>query len=262
MKINRIKKERIKIGETDLILKTDIRQHELPKFIIKQRFLLKNYIRENPDFLTSFEPVIVGEENYGLIGKKSKSHPENTPLIVKMMARAGRMAEVGPMAAVAGTISQLSMGFMIVEGAKYVIADNGGDVALKTDQDVIVGLYAGESSLSGELGFKVKYRKTPMGICTSSGTVGHSISFGRSDSVTVFANEASTADALATSIANFAHGEKDHDAVQNSIGRAEDFRELMRGVLVVVGESAGTLGKIPKLVKTDKKVVLGDLFEV
>ncbi|MFY9638209.1 MAG: UPF0280 family protein, partial [Methanobacterium sp.] len=163
---------------------------------------------------------------------------------------------------VAGTISQLSMGFMIEEGAKYVIADNGGDVALKTDQDVVVGLYAGESSLSGGLGFKVNFRKTPMGICTSSGTVGHSISFGRSDSVTVFADEASTADALATSIANSAIGEKDPDAVQNSLDRAEDFKELMRGVLVVVGESAGTLGKIPKLVKTDKKVVLGDLFEV
>jgi ApbE superfamily uncharacterized protein (UPF0280 family) len=259
---NKIKRERIKIGETDLVLKTDLVVHELPKFIIRQRFLLKTYIRENPDFLTSFEPVIVGEENFESISGKSRSHPKDTPLIVKLMARAGRKAEVGPMAAVAGTISQLSMGFMIEEGAKYVIADNGGDVALKTDQDVVVGLYAGESSLSGGLGFKVKYRKTPMGICTSSGTVGHSISFGRSDSVTVFADEASTADALATSIANSAIGEKDPDAVQNSLDRAEDFRELMRGVLVVVGESAGTLGKIPKLVKTDKKVVLGDLFEV
>jgi uncharacterized protein len=262
MIVKRIKRERIKIGETDLVLKTDLGVHELPKFIIRQRFLLKNYIRENPDFLTSFEPVIVGEVNYGSTGQKTKSDSENTPLIVKLMARAGRKAEVGPMAAVAGTISQLSMGYMIGEGSKYVIVDNGGDVALKTDQDVVVGLYAGESSLSGELGFKVKYRKTPMGICTSSGTVGHSISFGRSDSVTVFADEASIADALATSIANSALGEKDPDAVQNSLDRADDFKELMRGVLVVVGESAGTLGKIPKLVKTDKRIVLGDVFEV
>ena len=133
---------------------------------------------------------------------------------------------------------------------------------LKTDQDVVVGLYAGESSLSGELGFKIKFGKTPMGVCTSSGTVGHSISFGRSDSVTVFAEEASIADALATSIANNALGDKDHDAVQKSLERAEDFRKFMRGVLVVVGESAGTLGKIPKLVQTNKKVVLGDFFEI
>ena len=154
------------------------------------------------------------------------------------------------------------MGFLVENGAKYVIIDNGGDLALKTDKDVIVGLYAGESSLSGKLGFKIKNEKTPMGICTSSGTVGHSISFGRSDSVTVFADEASIADALATSIANAALGKTDHDAVQNSIERAEDFKNLMKGVLVVVGENAGTLGKIPKLVQTDKKVVIGDLFDV
>jgi ApbE superfamily uncharacterized protein (UPF0280 family) len=178
------------------------------------------------------------------------------------MARAGRKGDVGPMAAVAGTISQLCLGFLVKNGAKYVIVDNGGDLALKTDKNVVVGLYAGESSLSGQLGFKIKSGNTPMGICTSSGTVGHSISFGRSDSVTVFADEASIADALATSIANSALGETDHDAVQNSIEKAEDYKNLMKGVLVVVGENAGTLGKIPKLVQTNKKVVIGDLFEV
>jgi uncharacterized protein len=261
MTINRITREHIRIGETDLFLKTDLLEHGLSKFIITQRLRLKNYINLHPEFLTSFEPVLVNRNGYNSsIVSKSKS--QDPPLIVKLMARAGRKGEVGPMAAVAGTISQLCMGFLIEKGAKYVIIDNGGDLALKTDKDVIVGLYAGESSLSGQLGFRIKRGKTPMGICTSSGTVGHSISFGRSDSVTVFADEASTADALATSIANSAIGESDHDAVQNSIERAEDFKKLMKGVLIVVGDNAGTLGNIPKLVKTDKKVVLGDLYEV
>lgn len=247
--MNRITSERIKIEETDLLIKTDLMEYDLYNFILKMRFDLKNYIRYNSDFLTSYDPVLV-----------NKTH--ELPLIVMLMARAARRAEVGPMAAVAGTISQLSMGYMIDEGAKYIIVDNGGDVSLKTNKDVIVGLYAGESSLSGEIGFKIKKEKTPMGVCTSSGTVGHSISFGRSDSVTVFADEASIADALATSIANEANGDKDADAVHNSIEWAENFKKSMRGVLVIVGESAGTLGKIPKLVQTDKKVVLGDLFEI
>lgn len=261
MTVNRIIREQIKIGETDLIIKTDQLEHELPKFIITQRSRLKNYINIHPEFLTSFEPVLVDRDcNESKYGRKSFSN--EPPLIVKLMARAGRKGEVGPMAAVAGTISQLCMGFMVEMGAKYVIIDNGGDLALKTDKDVVVGLYAGQSSLSGKLGFKIKKGKTPMGICTSSGTVGHSISFGRSDSVTVFADEASIADALATSIANSALGETDHDAVQNSIARAEDFKNFINGVLVVVGENAGTLGKIPKLVQTDKKVIIGDLFEV
>jgi ApbE superfamily uncharacterized protein (UPF0280 family) len=257
----RITKERIRVGETNLVIKTDLKEHKLPDFIFKIRYELKNYIRSNHDFLTSFEPVLVGKKFTGTSHQR-RSNFDEPPLIISLMARAARRAEVGPMAAVAGTISQLAIGFMVEIGAKYVIVDNGGDVALKTDQDVVVGLYAGESSLSGEFGFKIKFKKTPMGICTSSGTVGHSISFGRADSVTVFADEASTADALATSIANEANGIKDHDAVQKSLERADDFRKSMRGVLVVVGESAGTLGKIPKLVQTNKKVVLGDLFEI
>ena len=239
-------KENISIEETHITLTTDLKKHDLHYFILKERQELKNYIIKHQDFQLSLEPVRV----------------EEAPLIVKMMARAGRFAEVGPMAAVAGSIAQLSMGYLINEGAKMTIIDNGGDVALKTNKDVIIGIYAGDSSLSGQIGFKIKPKKTPMGVCTSSGTVGHSISFGRSDSVTVFADEASVADALATSIANEVMGDIDSVAIQNGLSRADDFREYMRGVLIIVGESAGMVGKIPQLVKTNKKVVLGDLFEV
>ncbi|MCE5213289.1 MAG: UPF0280 family protein [Methanobacterium sp.] len=238
--------EKISIEETHITLKTDQEKNKLYYYILKQRRKLKNYIARNGDFLTSFEPLII----------------EDAPLIVKMMVRAARKAEVGPMASVAGTISQLSMGFLLKEGANYAIVDNGGDVALKTNKKVNIGLYAGESSLSGRIGFRINHKKTPMGICTSSGTVGHSVSFGRADSVTVFADEASIADALATSIANEVKGLLDSDAVGNGLSRADDFREYMRGVMIIVGESAGIVGKIPQLVKTDAKVVLGDLFEL
>ena len=238
--------ERIRLDETNILLKTDLINHKLSNFILRQRMELINYIRKNREFLTSFEPVEV----------------ENAPFIANVMAEAGRIAEVGPMAAVAGTISELSMNFLIKSGAKYAIVENGGDIAIKTNKDVVMGLYAGTSSLSGQIGFKIKYEKTPMGICTSSGTVGHSISLGWADSVSVFADHASIADALATSIANEAKGDLEQDAVQNCLARAEDFKPYFRGVMIVVGESAGTIGKIPKLVKTDKKVVLGDLFDV
>ncbi len=238
--------ERIRIDETDILLKTDLINHGLYNFILKQRMDLISYIRINREFWTSLGPVEV----------------ENTPFIVEIMAKAGKIADVGPMAAVAGTISELSMNFLVNKGAKYVIVENGGDIALKTNKDAVMGLYAGTSSLSGQIGFKIKYEKTPMGICTSSGTVGHSISLGRADSVTVFADQASIADALATSIANEAKGNLDQDAVQNCLARAEDFKPYFRGIMIVVGESAGTIGKIPKLIKTDKKVVLGDLFDV
>ena len=239
-------KEKISIQETQINLVTDITNHQLSKFILKLRMEIINFTRRNPEFLTSLEPLKINEG----------------PLVVKLMARAGRKAEVGPMAAVAGAISQLSLSFLLEKGSNYSIIDNGGDIALKTNKNINTGLYAGTSSLSGNIGFKIKANETPMGICTSSGTVGHSISFGRSDSVTVFANESSIADALATSIANAAQGVENHDAVQNSLDRADDFKEYFKGVMVVVGENAGTIGKIPQLVKTDKKAVLGDLFEI
>lgn len=238
--------KRIKINETNILLKTDLPNNELDSFILKQRMELISYININREFLISYEPLRVN----------------NAPFIVKLMARASQIAEVGPMAAVAGTISQLSMKYLLKKGAKYVVVENGGDIALKTNKDVIMGLFAGNSSLSGQIGFKIKHEKTPMGICTSSGTVGHSISFGNADSVTVFADEASVADALATSIANEAQELKEEDSVQRCLNRADDLKEYFRGVMVVVGESAGTIGKIPKLIKTDKRVVLGDLFDI
>lgn len=239
-------KEKISLEETNINLTTDLEDHKLYYYLLKVRQDLKDHILRHEDFLLSLDPVLV----------------EDAPLIVKMMARAGRKAEVGPMAAVAGSIAQLSMLYLVGEGAKTAIVDNGGDVSLKTSEDVVMGLYAGSSSLSGRLGFKIKHEKTPMGVCTSSGTVGHSISFGRADSVTVFAEEASTADALATSIANEVQGKIDSDAVGNGLARAEDFREHWKGVLVIVEESAGMVGKIPQIMKTEKKVVLGDLFDV
>ncbi len=132
MKLNSIKTDRIKIKETNLTLKTDLLEHDLPKYIVKLRLGLINYIRMNPDFLTSYEPVIVDSNH--LKSSKYTIPAINTtynepPLIVRLMARAGRIADVGPMAAVAGAISELSMGFLLKNGAKYVIVDNGGDVA-------------------------------------------------------------------------------------------------------------------------------------
>ena len=209
-----------------MLLTSDVEPPHLFSFITKCREELKSYIRMNPEFKTSLEPLKVVK----------------APLIVKMMGEAASIAGVGPMAAVAGTISQLTLNFLLNQNAHHAIVDNGGDIALKINKEAVMGLYAGSSSLSGRIGFKIKPRQKVMGICTSSGTVGHSISFGQSDSVTVFASSASVADALATSIANYATGQGEVELVENCLAKAEEFREHLRGVLVVVGESAGTVG--------------------
>jgi len=239
-------KKRIQIQETNILLTSNVEPQYLLSFITKCREELKSYIRMNPEFQTSLEPLKVGE----------------APLIVRMMVESASIAGVGPMAAVAGTLSQLTLNFLLNHKAQHAIVDNGGDIALKINKEVVMGLYAGSSSLSGRIGFRIKPRKKALGICTSSGTVGHSISFGQADSVTVFTSSASVADALATSIANHATGHGEVELVENCLAKSEEFREHLQGVLVVVGESAGTVGKIPDLVETDKKVVLGDLFDV
>lgn len=239
-------KENIRIKETRIKLVTDIENHGLHGFILKERLLLEDYIRRKPYFLTSLEPISAGDG----------------PTIVKIMLKAGLIGGVGPMAAVAGTISELSLHHLMDKGSKYSIVDNGGDIALINDRKVNIGLYAGDSPLSGEIGFQLKASRKPLGVCTSSGTVGHSISFGRADAVTVFASRASVADALATSIANAANGDRDHEAVENALEKAECFRDYFHGILVVVGENAGIIGRIPRLVKTDKKVTIGELWDV
>ncbi|AEH06121.1 UPF0280 family protein [Methanothermococcus okinawensis] len=241
--------KRISIKETHITLKTDSEKFiKLAKnTIINERINLENYILKHPEFLTSYVPISVGVD---------------APKIVKIMARAGENADVGPMASVAGTISQMVVENAIKYGCKNIISENGGDIALRTERNIIVGLYAGTSSLSGQIGFEIKKDKAlnGYGICTSSGTVGHSVSLGNADAVVVFADESSIADAAATSIGNFATGAPD-EAINKCLEKAEDI-DYLDGVFVVVGEYAGKIGKIPKLVKTDKKVTLGELFEL
>ena len=215
--------------------------------LIRERLLLENYILKHPEFLTSYEPLEVEED---------------APRVVKLMARAGKNADVGPMAAVAGSISQVIVEDLSNYRCRNIISNNGGDIALRTSKDVVVGLYAGDSPISGKVGFKIDEDRGSKGygVCTSSGTVGHSVSFGNADAVVVFAEESSIADGAATSIGNFAVGPPE-EAINKCLERAECI-EGIDGVFVVVGEYAGKVGRIPKLVKTNRKVTYGELFEM
>ena len=241
--------EKISIKETNITLKTEAEKFIklAKKTILRERINLENYILKHPEFLTSYVPVRVSVD---------------APKIVKIMARAGENADVGPMASVAGALSQIVVENAVKYGCKNIMAENGGDIALRAEKDIVVGLYAGTSSLSGQIGFKIEKEKTSKGygVCTSSGTVGHSVSLGNADAVVVFAKESSIADAAATSIGNFATGAPD-EAINKCLEKAEDI-DYLDGVFVVVGEYAGKIGKIPQLVKTDKKVALGEFFEM
>jgi hypothetical protein len=241
--------EKFSLKETHMYLKTESKKYlNLAKTtILKERMHIENYILKHPEFLTSYVPIPV---------------EDNAPYIIKIMARAGENADVGPMASVAGAISQSVVENAKKHGCKNILAENGGDISLLSEKEIIVGLYAGSSSLSGKIGFKICCEKTSKkyGVCTSSGTIGHSVSFGNADAVVVFAKESSIADAAATSIGNFAVGTPD-EAINRCLERAEDI-EYLDGVFVVMGEYAGKIGKLPQLIKTNKKATFGEFFEM
>jgi len=199
------------------------------KFIVKKRQELDAYIARDPSFRTSFEPI------------KLKT---GAPGIAKNMAAAAEKAGVGPMAAVAGAVAELLVDEAVTEGVKWVIVENGGDICLYGNHDFVISIYAGKSPLSGKIGFAINPSKKKYGVCTSSASVGHSISLGKSDSVTVFAKNTAVADAFATAIGNHVK------EVEDGIKFAKKFvGKYIDGALIIKGEKIGKIGNIPELLK-------------
>ena len=229
--------QEIDLDQTHIRLTTDLANHELKRYIYSIRRDLKNYIMKNQDFLLSIEPIkAVGE----------------LPLIAQKMIESSNIADVGPMACVAGTISELSLNYLINSDSKYSIIENGGDIALVNDENVLCGIYSNNEILGNDIAFELKPRKSPLGICTSSGKIGHSISFGDADSVTVISKSASIADGLATRIANEVKGQTSEDKVSNALECCENYREFFDGALIISNDNVGTVGRLPKIVETNE----------
>ena len=179
-----------------------------------------------------------------------KYSAENLPDIVLKMYESSAKADVGPMACVAGTISEMCLDYLIENDSYYSIVENGGDIALINDRDVLCGIYSNNEILGNNIAFRIKARKHPLGICTSSGKIGHSISFGTSDSVSVISKSPSLADGLATRIANDVEGNDSESKVSNALETAENYKEYFKGVLIISDENIGTVGKLPKIVES------------
>ena len=105
------------------------------------------------------------------------------------------------MASVAGAMAEAFQETSL-ESSTEVIVENGGDIYLATSRERVIGIYAGTSPLSIKLGIAISPEDSPLGICTSSGTVGPSLSFGKADAVCVLSKSAALADAAATAVGN------------------------------------------------------------
>ena len=211
--------------ETDLSIRasTNLERKAL-KLVLKYREMLEGYIKRHPAFLASLKPLPIGGD---------------APSIVRAMSEAAEKVGVGPMASVAGAIAEF-VGIELLKFSPEVIVENGGDIFLKSLKKRQVGIYAGKSPLSGRIGLEVDVEDTPLGICTSSGKIGHSLSFGRADAAIVVAKSAILADAAATAIGNLI---KEPGDITDAIKFAESI-EGLKGVVIIQGEHIGIWGDI------------------
>lgn len=220
----------IDIGETHIRLTTDLDNYDLKNYIFKIRRDLESFILLNPDFKISLERL---DKPKGPI-----------PEIVNIMYDASSKCDIGPMASVAGTIAGMSLDYLISLGSTDSIVENGGDIAIINSEKVLCGIYSNNDILGNNIAFKLKKRKSPLGISTSSGKIGHSISFGSADSVTVLGSSPAITDGLATKIAN-----EVTNSVEKGLNLAEDYKEYFDGLLIISGQEVGTIGHLPKIVE-------------
>jgi ApbE superfamily uncharacterized protein (UPF0280 family) len=220
----------VTVKETDLYIRaTSNLQRKAQRLVLKYRRQLERYIAQHQDFLTSLKPL---------------DSPSEAPRIVMEMIEAGHKAGVGPMAAVAGAVAEF-VGRDLLEFSPEIIVENGGDIFMKVLHKKVVGIYAGDSPLTGKIGLEIEPDDTPVGICTSSGTVGHSLSFGKADAVITVAASPTLADAAATAVCNRVQQPSDiHGAIE--LGKSISG---LKGVVIIMGKDIGVWGDI-KLCET------------
>ncbi|MBU1568097.1 MAG: UPF0280 family protein [Proteobacteria bacterium] len=223
-----------KIKDTDLHILADLEVSAWAfELALQYRLQIEKYIELRPEFLSALSPL---------------APDALAPPIVKEMLAAGQVADVGPMAAVAGVIAEYVGKALLQRGCREVMVENGGDIYISRTSDCTVAVFAGQSTLSLKVGIKLTAAMMPVAVCTSSGTVGHSLSFGLADAVVVLAGSTALADAAATRLGN---------EVGTSTSGVEGIKRALRvgptiegvqGVVVICGEKIGAVGKI-ELVK-------------
>jgi ApbE superfamily uncharacterized protein (UPF0280 family) len=196
------------------------------------RDLIEIYAGTHPEFLTSLEPIP------RLAKTKPERKEEKVPGEIGIMLQCGELSGTGPMSSVAGLLAEevgkrLHTKYRLSE----LVIENGGDLYMVNNRDATAVIQAGDSPFSGKLALNIP--AGAWGICTSSGTVGHSFSFGKADAVTVVADNAPLADAWATSLANRLHTVED---IEKVLVLVENIPEIL-GCVAVIGDRVGIRGQ-------------------
>jgi ApbE superfamily uncharacterized protein (UPF0280 family) len=225
VKTNDLVKFEVIVKETDLLVRAERDlSGEARESVLKYRQQIETYIEANPEFQRSLVPL--------------KDDPF-APDVIREMIRTSQRANVGPMAAVAGAMAE-SVSKDLLKLSEEVIVENGGDIFLATSKERTIGVYAGSSPLSLRIGIVIGPEDSPLGVCTSSGTVGPSLSFGKADAVCILSKSAALADAGATAVGNIVQEKKD---IELGLERGKEI-EGISGILIILGEKMGVWGNV------------------
>ncbi len=207
--------------ESDLfILAETMLEKQAYDSLVRHYLTIKKYIQSDSEFGRTFAPYLVSE---------------SAPEIIRQMSDASSLAGVGPMAAVAGAVAE-AVGMELLAYSQDVIVENGGDIFLNITMPKKIGILAGSSVLSEKIALLIEPGR--WGVCTSSGTMGHSISFGKADACVVVSESAPLSDAVATGIGNI----------------IQTYKDIPEGLRCVQGID-GVLGAV--IIKDDKIGVWG-----
>lgn len=215
----------ITVKETNLNIQaeTDLTREAIVA-ALRFRGYIETHIESFPAFSSSLSPLPL---------------PDRVPGIVEDMYRAAAIAGTGPMAAVAGAVSE-HVGKTLLALSGEIVVENGGDVFIRSDSDTIFSIYAGNSPLSMKTGIRVEKRTDSFGLCTSSGTLGHSMSFGTADAVTVLSSSCALADAAATALGNRIKAPSDIKTVMDEGKQIPG----IEGLVIIKGKHMGIWGNL------------------
>lgn len=215
----------ITVKETNLNIQTEMDLTDTAiKAVLRCRNYIETYIKLYPEFASSLLPI-----------KESGTAPK----IIREMLNAARLTGTGPMASVAGVVAEHT-GKALLPFSREVIVENGGDIFIKSDSNTTFTVYAENTPFSMKCGILVEKYYTSYGLCTSSGTLGHSKSFGKADAVTVLSQSCPIADAAATALANKVQKKND---IQKAIDTGKAISGV-DGIVIIMGENIGLWGNL------------------
>lgn len=205
---------------------------EATESLLTCRGYLESFIQAHPAFATTLSPF-----------------PLNVPApkMIRDMVTASAAAGVGPMASVAGAVADY-VGRELSRLSAEAIVENGGDTYIRVNEPLTMAIYAGNSPLSMKVGLAFNRTDRAFSVCTSSGTVGHSLSFGKADAVCILSGSALLADAAATAVGNRVRTGRDIDGAIR-FGQTIDGVE---GIVIIAGRDMGLWGDV-ELVRLVKK---------